>query len=352
MKTCGGISSQTAQRELPSCQWDARALTPPLPPSPFWSTPKAVDCLSVLGVLVDKDLSFEPLLAECCARFVKESQALIATMRDHAMGLFQQVEQLYSRVEPSALHAVAAAASHVNGWAAVAKRLDQAQYLVCKDLLGCPGASLGEGGKSRFMHELGMRWRLSTRVALKVILLRARAMCLLDNQMAGIPFLVSFLGKGLSWTAHAQQVSDSYGVRVDFCEHTVSMRLLQQPDHDAGKRAVLAWKRDVVLPQLELRERQGFQDQSVKWTLRHTAGVQPGTPWNGLHRAFLNFAQSIGARPSVALCFLDLVLPFSDFRQLAAIGHHTSHMPMVLREGRRRGAYFVYLWTIAAGKAA
>ena len=112
------------------------------------------------------------------------------------------------------------------------------------------------------------------------------AMCLLDNQMA---FLVPFLGKGSSWTAHAQQVSDSYGVRVDFCEHTVSMRLLQQPGHDAGKRAVLAWKRDVVLPQLELR----FQDQSVKWTLRHTAGVQPGTPWNGLHRAFLNFAQSI-----------------------------------------------------------
>ena len=51
---------------------------PPLPPSRFWSTPKAVDCLSVLGVLVDKDLSFEPLLAECCARFVKCNGALSA----------------------------------------------------------------------------------------------------------------------------------------------------------------------------------------------------------------------------------------------------------------------------------
>ena len=69
-----------------------------------------------------------------------------------------QVE-LHSWVEPSALYAAAAVASHSHGWAAVAKRLDHAQYVV-------------------FMHELGMKWRLSTRVAMKIILTRARALCL------------------------------------------------------------------------------------------------------------------------------------------------------------------------------
>ena len=33
--------------------------------------PRLVDEVSLLGVLVDQNLSFEPLVAECCARFLK-----------------------------------------------------------------------------------------------------------------------------------------------------------------------------------------------------------------------------------------------------------------------------------------
>ena len=80
---------------------------------------------------------------------VKESQAMISTMRDSALKLVWQVEQLHCRVETSALYAAAAVARHSHGWAAVAKRLNHAQYVVCKDILGCPGASLAEGGQSR-----------------------------------------------------------------------------------------------------------------------------------------------------------------------------------------------------------
>ena len=45
--------------------------------TPDAQRPRFVDEVSVLGVLVGQNLSFEPLVAECCARFLKEAQGLI-----------------------------------------------------------------------------------------------------------------------------------------------------------------------------------------------------------------------------------------------------------------------------------
>ena len=58
--------------------------------SAFATPPRVADCMSVLGVEVDGGLTFETLLAMACARFIKESQATISTMRDSALGLVWQ----------------------------------------------------------------------------------------------------------------------------------------------------------------------------------------------------------------------------------------------------------------------
>ena len=60
--------------------------------------PRLVDEVSVLGVLVDQNLSLEPLVAECCARFLKEAQGLISTCRDHSLGLLLQVDQIWNEL--------------------------------------------------------------------------------------------------------------------------------------------------------------------------------------------------------------------------------------------------------------
>ena len=117
--------------------------------TPDAQRPRFVDEVSVLGVLVGQNLSFEPLVAECCARFLKEAQGLISTCRDHSLGLLLQVDQIWNRVEPAALHVAVALASHAQGWPALSRRVNKVHYMVCKELLGCSGASLGVGGQSR-----------------------------------------------------------------------------------------------------------------------------------------------------------------------------------------------------------
>ena len=111
--TFRSISLPKAPREiiLPvQCQSDS-SLWPVFTTYP---SSQVVDYLSVLGFKVNKDLSFKPLLAENCARFIKESQSVFSTMRNHALGLMLQVKQLRSRVESSAFFAIVAVASHVN----------------------------------------------------------------------------------------------------------------------------------------------------------------------------------------------------------------------------------------------
>ena len=44
-----------------------------------------------------------------------------------------------------------------------------------KEVLGISGLSLGEGGRSRIMHELGVHMRLSTRVAILLATVRGQS---------------------------------------------------------------------------------------------------------------------------------------------------------------------------------
>ena len=140
------------------------------------------------------------------------------------------------------------------------------------------------------MHELGMKWRLSTRVAMRIIMTRAHALCLQRSHLACVPFHAALLGKGSSWMTHAQIVAEAFGVRTDFFEHRESMRLLGLPRSDAAKLAVREWRSTVVQPQLERIERLWFSEQACKWS---TAHVMIAPPWDARHCRFLQVMTSL-----------------------------------------------------------
>ena len=141
------------------------------------------------------------------------------------------------------------------------------------------------------MHELGMKLRLSTRVAMKIILTRARGVCLKSDHLACLPFQAAVLCKGSSWMTHAQQAAETLGgTRVFFCEDRESMRLLEFAQSDAARRAVRERRNSVVLPQLARVEKEWFQTQASKWSSRHCFSL---VPWDARHLRFLHFLQSL-----------------------------------------------------------
>ena len=251
--------------------------------------PRLVDEVSVLGVLVDQNLSFEPLVAECCARFLKEAQGLISTCRDHSLGLLLQVDQIWNRVEPAALHAAVALASHAQGWPALSRRVNKVHYMVCKELLGCSGASLGVGGQSRVMHELGMRWRLGTRLAFRILVLRVRLLCLPVNLEAATPIWAALVTKGSTWLSHTQELAHLFGIENDFLETPGVAQLLRHGLDSDVKRAVHLWKTQILLPHFQRHEAKWFQEQSALWETTHSVRVA----WDSHHLRLLRFLKTV-----------------------------------------------------------
>ena len=248
--------------------------------------PQIVDAMTILGIKVDSGLTFVPFLDLCLARYVNQARDLCIQMRDHSIGLPFQVGELQRRVEPSALYGIAVMASHFEGWNAAARKLDTNHYAVLKEVLGISGFSLGEGGRSRIMHELGVHIRLSMRVAILVATVRARALCLTPCFEAWTAFQAAFLCKGANWMNDAEAVTRNLNLIADFPQYEPSMTLLRLGGQDAAKRAVACWKRQVLMPAVWKIESAWFQQQAQKWTLRHCT-------WAGGPLAASNFGSAL-----------------------------------------------------------
>ncbi|CAE8740149.1 unnamed protein product, partial [Polarella glacialis] len=184
--------------------------------------------------------------------------------RTHCLGLPHQVDEFWLRVVPSALHGAEALASCEGGWPTIQHRLNQAQYMVIKVLLGAESASLGAGGYGRAMLGVGMKARLGTRVAERIALVRARML----SQPMDSPIAEALLGAskvtGATWMDHAAAVSRGLGLIPDFIEHRPSIELLQKGGSSA-RLAVQSWKRSVVRPRVLSLEKAWLQQQSDEW---------------------------------------------------------------------------------------
>ena len=228
-------------------------------------------------------------MAECFAKFLKEPQRLISICRDHSLGFLLQVDQIWNRIKPAALHDAVALASHAQGWPALSRRVNKVHYMVRKELLGCSGASLGVGGQSRVMHELGMRWRLGTRLVFRILVLRVRRLCLPVNLEAATPIRAALVTKGSTWLSHTQELAHLFGIENDFLETPGVAQLLRHGLDSDVKRAVHLWKTQNLLPHFQRHGAKWFQEQSTLWETTHSVRVA----WDSHHLRLLRFLKTV-----------------------------------------------------------
>ena len=170
-------------------------------------------------------------------------------------------------------------ASHFQGPSFILKKLNTLQYEVTKDVLGISGVSLGTGGQSRLLSELGIEQRLGTRVATLIALTRARVLCLDSRHGVWQAFWAGAFTKADTWLNHARIIQEGMAVPIDFHEYLPAMRLLPQDP----KVAASLWKRQVLLPAARALDRQWFQQEATKWTAAHIqlAGPACDRSWTG-----------------------------------------------------------------------
>ena len=244
-----------------------------LPPGAIYecvggSPPKVVNSMKILGSLIDKDLALDDALNVGCATLLDQARSLNNQTRQLGLGINVAVDEVHTRVLPSALFGIEVVASCKIGWKQVCLKLNRTFYQMAKELLGVPSLSLGQGGSARLFAELGIGMRLATRVAIRIALCRARALCLSPELAAARPFRVAMSQVGSNWLHHAECVSATQlSLSTDFIDDGPWLPLLQT---QCGQAAVLSWKHKVVLPAALLKERQWFAAQAQLWENSHS----------------------------------------------------------------------------------
>ena len=133
--------------------------------------------IHILGIRADAQLSFQNFSTEACSKYHAQAKQLRAQLSHLGLGFIEHFRIAQDRVEPSAFFGIAAVASHFQGSAFIQTKLNSLQYDVAKNLLGISDISLGAGGQSRLLMELGIEQRLATRVATLIAITRARILC-------------------------------------------------------------------------------------------------------------------------------------------------------------------------------
>ena len=95
--------------------------------------------LSLLGVLGDGSLSFEPLLRKVLGLRASKTREVAAGLQSSGLGLPYQVDQLNSRVHQTVLQGSELLASYGKGWRAAAAALTRGQYPQRRTSWASPG---------------------------------------------------------------------------------------------------------------------------------------------------------------------------------------------------------------------
>ena len=132
-----------------------------------------VQSFGLLGPALDRNLSFQPFLEATCARLISEN------------------------------------ASAAVGWANVAKRLNAAHYKALKAILTC-------GGYVRLLMVLNQKWRLSSKVAVRILAARARLLQLQENCPVHPAIRGAQLVTGETWLDHSAHLLDVLQIARNF----------------------------------------------------------------------------------------------------------------------------------------
>ena len=279
------------------------------------SRPQLVDSMKILGSVFDKHLTFELALNVACAKLLDQTRLLSNQVRQLGLGTSVLIDELHSRVFPSALFGIEVVASCSLGWKAVQVKLNQTHYMLAKEMLGVPCLRLGKGGHARLFQELGIKMRLGTRVAVRIALCRARALSMSPGLLAAAPFAVALQHQGKNWLHQAEVISSvCLGIQQDYLDSGPWLQILREGKENSAKLAVQSWKKHVVLPaawrletswfmtQLQVRGPQG----SLPRATPAFAQIVPRLVWNeGLCRCLRAWivARLTGGIPLAIWCF-------------------------------------------------
>ena len=218
--------------------------------------------LNLLGVTVDADLSFAPLLKGVLGRLAAKGRTTPAGLASTGFGLPLQVDQLDGRVHQTVLQGSELLASYHRGWRAAAAAMTHGQYGMAKDLLGVPRAT-ELGGFARVFLELRMEWRLGTHFARRVIMARARMELLPpDHPLSKLVDGVEAAGVS-TWWEHAREVRTAWGIEIgarEFAEGRGEGRTTPE----ARRKKAQEYKRRIVLPRFQERESEWFRSEIQK----------------------------------------------------------------------------------------
>ena len=194
------------------------------------SRPQLVDSMKILGSVFDKHLTFELALNVACAKLLDQTRLLTNQVRQLGLGTSVLIDELHSRIFPSALFGIEVVASCGLGWKAVQVKLNQTHYMLAKEMLGVPCLRLGKGGHARLFQELGIKMRLGTRVAVRIALCRARALSMSPGLLAAAPFAVALQHQGQNWLLQAEVISSAclIGIQQDYLDSGPWLQILRE----------------------------------------------------------------------------------------------------------------------------
>jgi len=308
--------------------------------------PQVVSKMNVLGSTFDHNLDFEPMLAEVLGSTHSGSARLFTQLRDLSIGVAQQVQQLPMRVLASTFHGAEPLASAAAGWASVAKRLDGLHYTVMKMTLGAEGCSLGAGGRHRLMMILGVELRLSTAMAIRIVLARARLLSLPPGNPVEAAISGAEHSTGRTWLSDAVEVMRGMGIHEDqdFLRTPAALQHLMVRTPESRQKAVLIWKRLIVMPAAKGLDRRWIagqigQSTPLPWEIHIQDELLPGalryvhlTKGTWFQVRIWAAARASGSIPWAAMGRSDLsnvsACPFCDESlDLQHIVHSCSHFP-------------------------
>ena len=130
-------------------------------------------------------------------------------------------------------------------------------------LLGADSSSLGEGGHHRLMLVLGIKQRLSTRVAIRIAGARARLMALPATSPVSDAVQGALAVTGRNWLTDSLTVMASIGIEQDmaFENFQPAVALMRSLGRSGAKQAVLVWKKHVLLPAARRADAEWFQKE-------------------------------------------------------------------------------------------
>ena len=173
---------------------------------------RIVDRLDVLGIPLDRDLTLSGVLSALGGRLHDAACDLGRALEANGLGLSWHAEQLPQRAESAALYGCELLAAGADGWPLISRRLNLMHYRAIKALLGMSFLSLGEGGYVRMLLWFGYSWRLSAKVALRIVVTLARLLTLPPTMLLHGAIRAAQTVTGVTWIGAARSVALSLGI--------------------------------------------------------------------------------------------------------------------------------------------